>query len=198
MTNGRMMHALTLAVLAAFIPAVVLGAKVSVEEVRGVAAQVADRALEAALARDIAIKAVENAIAAQDASESDLMAAMAAGDAGRIKRSRRALAEALEATGEAVALAVTVVDCAVRAGSAAAEADALLAGLDGAGEEALESAAARMADLLRVAERASRKASRLVEKLKTRWLTPPVRSPAATTTLQAPDDPPTPTPVGRR
>lgn len=199
MTTGHRFHTvLSVALCGLFLPTILYAGSSSVEDARRLAARVADRALEAVLARDIAMKAVENAIAVQDEAEADVMAAMASGESGCIKRSRRALADAMDETGEAVSLTAAVVAYAVQAGSAATSADEQIKTLDDANPSAVDAAIRRLRGLLRIAECAARKALKLTDRMKTRWLVAPVQTPAATTSLKIPDPPPTPTPVGRR
>jgi hypothetical protein len=168
-------------------------------EAARLAQRIADTALEAGLAREMAVHALENALAAQDKAEGAVFTSMDVGDRAAMRDAGKALKESQADSARAVAAAAEVVAEAVRAGSAATAADETLRGLgETPGADALEAALRRLRGLLRSAERAADKASERAGRMKERWLVAPVESPPATTSLPAPDMPETPTPVGRR
>jgi len=159
------------------------------------AARVAEIAKRASVCVEVSLSAVENAMAAQDQAELELMKAMKAGTKGRIAAAEKKLELAGEDAEDARELAKKIIafaaDCTAAATAADQEAKAVTAET---APRDLASVMKRIDHLVEIAQKALKKAEALAETLKQQWLLPVVSTTTTTTTTQ----PPSPTPVGRR
>jgi hypothetical protein len=165
-----------------------------------VAAQVEEVAKTARVCVEVSLSAVENAMAAVDDAESDVMNAMKAGDKTRIRLAEKKLEQAAEEAKEARDLAKKIIDYAAECSAAAVAAKEETAKLTAdMSDRELASCRKRVNHLLEIARDALKKAETVGETLKKRWLLPVITTTSTTTTTTTTTtQPPTPTPVGRR
>jgi len=160
------------------------------------AAQVAEIAGRATVCVEISLSAVENAMAAQDQAETDVMKAMKSGAKGRIAAAEKKLEVAQDDAEAARELAKKIIahtaECTAASAAADQEAKAVTAETT---PRDVVSAMKRIEHLAEIAQKALKKAEALAETLKKQWLLPLATTTTTTTTTT---QPPSPTPVGRR
>jgi len=166
--------------LGLWVPA--MGEPAQADKLKAAAAAAADFAGRAHLARDVSLKALENALAARDEAEAVLVDAFKSADKsrirtaeGRVKQARRCVADVCRA----VAKISLYVGEALGA-SACAEVEIKKAiGADTPGQAA--AAVRKVEDLAGVAGKAVGKAEKLTEALKKEWLIPLMGKPTTAT-----------------
>jgi hypothetical protein len=157
------------------------------------AARVAEIAKRASVCVEISLSAVENAMAAQDQAEADVMKAMKSGANGRIAATEKKLEVAQDDAEAARELAKKIIACSAECTAAATAADQEAKAVTAeTTPRDVASTMKRIDHLVEIAQKALKKAEALAETLKKQWLLPLATT--TTTTTQ----PPSPTPVGRR
>ena len=143
------------------------------QEAETAAGRAGASAEKAGIARDTAFNALDNAVAVQHEAERKLMEAFKSGVAEKIDPARKALKQALMEAQEAWEIAGKVVVYEIRARGAADSARNEVRSLsEGASEREAEEVARKARRLAIVAEKASVRAERTVQSLKSRWLIP--------------------------
>lgn len=161
------------------------------------AARVAEIARRTAVCVEISLSAVENAMAAQDQAEGDLMKAMKSGAKGRIAATEKKLELAQEEAAAARDLAKKIIEYSAECNAAAATADQEARSVSGeTSPRDLAAIMRRIESLAEIAQKALKRAEALAETLKKQWLLPLPATTTTTTTTTT--QPPSPTPVGRR
>jgi len=142
---------------------------------------------EAELARDLAVRAVDNAYSAHADAAAALVKALQSGDAERMRQTRRRLDAAAGDAAESATTAEEVLSHAVLCLRAIESGKELLKSADGAGDPREREKSAKQAQ--RLAESAAaeaRKAMRLAQELKQKWLVPSAATNSAAPPLESP------------
>jgi len=153
-------------------------------------------ARKAGVARDMALNALENAMAVQDETEEELLSALKVGGKAKIKLARRSLEQATAESKQARKTAERIVEYAAESRSNA----------DLAGEEASRaskaetdrkaaSAARKAEHLAHAAKKSSKRTVFLADRMKMKWLIP---LSTTTTTISPEPQPANATPAGQR
>ena len=168
------------------------------EQAKSLAAKAGLAAKDAGAYREMALHAVENALASRDDAEEALLRALRTGKERLIDLAKDRLKDIVEESDRAVEQAEKVIAYAGDA-EAAAHAATIEYGRVAKAETDRDAgkAARKVERLEEVARKASQKAFDSVEVLRERWL---IRQPTATTstTTTTTTQPPSPTPVGKR
>lgn len=162
------------------------------------AAEASQMAQKAGVAVEVALTALENAMAAQDQVEEELMLALKAMNKAKIATAERKLKTALEDVAEATDLVKVIIasasECSAAAASAADEAKRMTPDLS---SRESRSRLKRVDQLLDAAREALQRCDEAALRLKKKWLVPAI-APVTTTTTTTTTTVPSPTPVGRR
>jgi len=148
---------------------------------RMVLAAAATHAGNAALARDIALGALENAEAFADVRQTTYVALLKAGDMAALRAARKDLESARRDVARALDLAGEIAAHVLRVTNATAQVEALAASLTAATPEdrsRRDDVMGLIDPRLREAEKYARKARAAAEELKQKWLVPLAATPA--------------------
>lgn len=152
--------------------------------------------------RDVALNALDNAMALRESLNQELVDVLADGDKNAISRARKARESALHRSDEAVDLTEKVVEYAVQANAALKSAEEIIHKIVAGGDQkAMLTLLRKTEDILRIVEKVYKKVDSVVAVLRKEWLVPDkdlvqsdLQSHESTTTLQSESV----TPVGKR